>query len=104
MKRCRLILALGAGALAPPLRAFAHASTRAPTKTPTKAPEKIFRIGLLHVGTDHVPPSYGPLQEGMRALGYEEGRNIRYDFRKVDSDAAALSAAHDLVRTRVDWW
>lgn len=102
MKRRRLILALGAGALAPPLRAFAQASTRAPTKTPTKAPEKIFRIGLLHVGTDHVPPSYGPLREGMRALGYEEGRNIRYDFRNVDSDAAALSAAQDLVRERVD--
>ena len=94
MNRRRLVLSLAAGALAPPLRAFAQQAGA--------APQKIFRIGLLHVGTDHVPPSYGPLQEGMRALGYEEGRNIRYDFRNVDSDAAALSAAHDLVRARVD--
>ena len=91
----RLILALGtAAAFAPPLRAFAQPAGA--------APQKLYRIGLLHVGTDHVPPAYVPLKEGMRALGYEEGRNIRYDFRNVDSDAAALAAAHDLVRERVD--
>lgn len=95
MNRRRLILSLGAAAsFAPPLRSIAQPAGA--------APQKIFRIGLLHVGTDHVPPAYVPLKEGMRGLGYEEGRNIRYDFRNVDSDAAALAAAHDLVRERVD--
>ena len=94
-ERRRLVLALGAAAaFAAPLRSMAQAAGA--------APQKIFRIGLLHVGTDHVPPAYVPLKEGMRGLGYEEGRNIRYDFRNVDSDAAALAAAHDLVRERVD--
>ena len=94
-ERRRFVLALVAGAaLAAPLHSIAQPAGA--------APQKIFRIGVLHVGTDHVPPAYVPLKEGMRGLGYEEGRNIRYDFRNVDSDAAALAAAHDLVRERVD--
>lgn len=67
---------------------FGLAALAAPCVALAQQPAKVWRIGLLHVGTDHVPPAYVPLKEGMRALGYEEGRNIRYDFRNVDSDAA----------------
>jgi putative ABC transport system substrate-binding protein len=88
--RREVVLALGASALAFPLR------------SPAQAPGKVWRIGLLHVGTDHVPPSYPAFREGMRALGYEEGRNIQYDFRNVDDDKAALEAARALVRSSVD--
>jgi hypothetical protein len=30
---------------------------------------KVWRIGLMHVGLDHVPPSLVPLREELRALG-----------------------------------
>ena len=60
------------------------------------------RIGLIHVGDDHMPPSYEPMRAGMRALGYEVGRNIRYDFRNVADEIAALEAARAFVRERVD--
>src|SRR5262247_914929 len=35
---------------------------------------KLWRIGLSHVGLDHVPPSLDGLREGLLALGYEESR------------------------------
>ena len=63
---------------------------------------RVWRIGLIHVGNDHLPPSYEPMRAGMRALGYEEGRNIHYDFRNVADEVAALQAAQSLVRERVD--
>ncbi len=63
---------------------------------------RVWRIGLIHVGNDHMPPSYEPMRASMRALGYEEGRNIRYDFRNVADEVAALEAARAFVRERVD--
>lgn len=77
-----------------PLAAWTGASAQTPPRTQ--------RIGLIHVGDDHMPPSYEPMREGMRALGYEEGRNIRYDFRNVADELAALQAARAFVRERVD--
>ena len=65
-------------------------------------PAKVYRVGLLHVGNDHKPPSYEPLLEGMRALGYVDGRNIRYDFQNVADNQAALDAARTFARDRVD--
>jgi putative ABC transport system substrate-binding protein len=85
-----LVIALGAGALIARLPTFAQQQG------------KVWRIGLLHIGDDHMPPSYEPLREGMRALGYEEGRNVWYDFRNISDDGAALEAARTLVRERVD--
>jgi hypothetical protein len=38
---------------------------------------RVWRIGLFHVGLDHVPPSLPGLREGLKALGYEEGKNLR---------------------------
>src|SRR5215470_4009309 len=50
---------------------------------------KNWRIGLSHVGLDHVPPSLDGLREGLSALGYEEGKNIHFDWRNLpDEDAA----------------
>jgi putative ABC transport system substrate-binding protein len=63
---------------------------------------KVWRIGLMHVGLDHVPPSLAPLGEGLRALGYEAGRNIRLDFRNLADEAAAHAVAREFVRDRVD--
>ena len=70
--------------------------------TPARAQARFWKIGLLHVGNDHEPPSYKPLLDGMRALGYEDGRNIHYDFRNVADEATALESARSFVRDRVD--
>ncbi len=63
---------------------------------------KVWRIGLIHVGLDHVPPSLVPLREELRALGYEDGRNIRLDFRNVADQAAANITAQQFARDQVD--
>lgn len=64
--------------------------------------EKMWRIGLFHVGLDHVPPSLEGLREGLRALGYEEGKNLRLDWRNLPDEAAARETARQFVRDRVD--
>ena len=63
---------------------------------------KIWRIGLMHVGLDHVPPSLVPLREELRALGYEDGRNIRLDFRNLADQAAAHTVARQFAGDQVD--
>jgi putative ABC transport system substrate-binding protein len=59
-------------------------------------------IGLLHVGDDHVPPSYKPMLEEMARLGYREGVDVRYDFRNVADDKSVVEAARALVRGGVE--
>src|SRR5919106_226030 len=63
---------------------------------------KVWRIGLFHVGLDHVPPSLGPLREGLKALGHEEGKNIHLDWRNLPDEEAARETAQEFVRTRID--
>lgn len=76
---------------------------------------KLYRIGLLHVGLDHVPGSLQGLREGLSALGYDvgmgpmpqvstlvEGRNIRLDWRNLQDEAAARETARAFVNDRVD--
>ena len=63
---------------------------------------RLRRIGLIHVGLDHVPASLPTFREGLRALGYEEGRNIRLDFRNLADEAAAHAVAREFVRDRLD--
>jgi putative ABC transport system substrate-binding protein len=63
---------------------------------------KVSRIGLFHVGLDHVPPSLDGLRDGLKALGYEQGRNLQLDFRNVADEAAARVVAVDLARGRPD--
>jgi putative ABC transport system substrate-binding protein len=76
---------------------------------------KIYRIGLFHVGLDHVPPSFDGLREGLKILGYDsgivpvsmvsgvmEGKNIRLDWRNLPNEAAAHETAREFVRQRVD--
>ncbi|HEY7675996.1 MAG TPA: ABC transporter substrate-binding protein, partial [Candidatus Methylomirabilis sp.] len=63
---------------------------------------KVWRVGLFHVGLDHVPPSLDGLREGLKALGYEEGKNIRLDWRNLPDEQAARETAKEFVRDRVD--
>jgi putative ABC transport system substrate-binding protein len=64
--------------------------------------QKVWRIGLFHVGLDHVPPSLDGLRDGLKALGYEEGKNLQLDFRNVADEAAARVVALELARGRPD--
>lgn len=76
---------------------------------------RVYRLGVFHVGLDHVPPSLDGLREGLRTLGYDtgtspapmsstvfEGKNIRLDWRNLADEGAAREAANEFVRNRVD--
>jgi len=65
-------------------------------------PKQVYRIGLFHVGLDHVPPSFPALRESLKELGYEEGKNIHLDWRNLPDEEAALTTAKEFVRRRVD--
>jgi putative ABC transport system substrate-binding protein len=82
---------------------------------PWAAPAQVFRLGLFHVGLDHVPPSLDGLREGLKALGYDvgsvptplvstvmEGQNIRLDWRNLPDEATARETAKTFVQDRVD--
>jgi hypothetical protein len=50
----------------------------------------------------HVPPSLDGLRVGLKALGYEEGKNLRLDFRNVADEATARTVALELARQQPD--
>jgi putative ABC transport system substrate-binding protein len=81
--------------------AFTLAFVAAPLVA-AQQPPRVWRIGLFHVGLDHVPPSLDPLRETLKALGYEEGKNLRLDWRNLPDEAAAEATAKEFVRDRVD--
>ena len=85
-----VVVSLALGILLAPLAADAQQTVR------------VWRIGLFHVGLDHVPPSLDSLRDGLKALGYVEGKNIRLDFGNLADEAAAYATAQEFVRERVD--
>jgi ABC-type uncharacterized transport system substrate-binding protein len=89
MDRRRFLLTSLAGALTGSLAAQAQQTG------------KVYRIGIFHVG-DHSPPGLQPLRDGLKAAGYEEGKNIRIDFRNLADEEAAGRAAGEFVRSRAD--
>jgi putative ABC transport system substrate-binding protein len=92
--RRNLLIILGAGALVAPLASFAQQQG------------KIWRVGFLalrhmdFVDTDYY---YGPFRQGMRELGYVEGRNLAIEWRSAEGKAERLPGlAADLVQGKVD--
>jgi ABC-type uncharacterized transport system substrate-binding protein len=90
MERRAFISGITLGLLAAPLAAEAQQAGR------------VYRIGLFHVGLDHVPPALYGLREGLKELGYEEGKNLRWDFRNLPDENAAQATAREFVRQKVD--
>ncbi len=92
MKRRKLLIALGAGALAAPFRSFAQ------------QPAKVARIGFLGVVSAATYASrVDALRAGLRELGYVEGKNLAFEFRWAEGKIDRLPAlAADLVRLNVD--
>jgi putative ABC transport system substrate-binding protein len=93
VKRREFITLLGGAAVAWPLAARAQQQT-------TKVP----RIGWLVTGS---PTSYRfsltAFQDGLKALGYVEGQNIRIEYRWAEGNVARLpELAKELVQQNVD--
>ncbi len=92
--RRKLIVALGASALAAPLRAFAQQQG------------KVWRIGFLAPRSR--PASldsdiFGAFSNGMRELGYVEGKNLVIEWRFADGNFERLPGlAAELVQLKVD--
>ena len=90
--RRKLLVALGAGAFAAPLRAFAQQQG------------KVWRVGFLTAGSSSTDArSFASFRQGMRELGYDEGRNIAYETRWAEGTLERLPGlAADLVGLKPD--
>jgi putative tryptophan/tyrosine transport system substrate-binding protein len=90
MRRREFIALLGSAATAWPLSVLA-------------AQGKFAKIGVLLLGYPNPSVFITGLRQGLRDLGYEEGRNVELIIRSADGNAAALaSLATDLIKSQVD--
>jgi putative ABC transport system substrate-binding protein len=90
--RRKLLIALGAGALAAPLTLFAQQKG------------KVWRIGFLGTASaSGFARRVDALRAGLRDLGYVEGKNLVIEFRWAEGNYERLPAlAAELVRLKVD--
>src|SRR5258705_1293474 len=92
--RRKLLVALGASVIAAPLSSFAQQQGR------------VWRVGFLasryveFLDSDYY---YGPFRQGMRELGYVEGKNLVIEWRSAEGKSARLTElAAELVKLKVD--
>ena len=91
LTRRRLVIALGAGALAP-LAALAQ-----------KPAAKFARIGFLSAASASQAETGEALRKGLRDLGYVEGKNVVLEYRWAQGKYERLpELAAELVRLEVD--
>ena len=65
--------------------------------------ERIYRIGLLGLSSRSDIAGLAVLRQGLRDLGYEEGKNLVIEYRWVEGRYERLPAfADELVRLQVD--
>src|SRR5690348_13669785 len=64
--------------------------------------KKVWHIGLCHVGLDHEPPGLHSLHRALNDMGYEDGKNLRFDWRNQADAAAAARTMKKWVATPVD--
>ena len=94
--RREVLIKLGAsaGVLATPFALFAQPAG------------KIWRVGFLaqrHVDFVDTDYYYGPFRQGMRELGYVEGKNLVIEWRSAEGNNERLAAlAAELVNLKVD--
>ena len=90
MRRRELMLLLG-GALTAPLRARAQQAG------------KVYRIVFMGDGPAVYPDAIEALRQGLRDLGYVEGRNIAFEYRWAEGKPERMrELAEELVRLKVD--
>jgi ABC-type uncharacterized transport system substrate-binding protein len=89
-RRRRVVLLLGSAALALGSRVLAQ-------------PTRISRVGALYLGTADAESFRREIRDGLRELGYVEGRNVAFEFRSADGHLERLpDLAAELVRLKVD--
>ena len=93
ISRRELLIALGAGAIAVPLRSLAQ-----------QKQATISRIGFLGSASAPVSaPRVQALREGLRELGYVEGKNLNIEFRWAEGNYDRLrELATELVGLKVE--
>src|SRR5437773_4951611 len=70
---------------------------------PRAQQSKVARIGALYLGIADAETFRTGLQEGLRELGYVEGRDIAFEFRSAEGRLDRLpELAAELVRLKVD--
>src|SRR5581483_587471 len=90
--RAAVALGLALAAVTPPARGAAPGSGG-----------RIPRIGVLSPFTPAADPFFARLREGLRELGYVEGRSVALEYRAAAGVADRLPAlAAELVRAGVD--
>ncbi|MEO5575169.1 MAG: ABC transporter substrate-binding protein [Gaiellaceae bacterium] len=67
----------------------------------SSAAQSVRRVGLMHVGTDHIPPALEPLKARLAELGWTEGKNVELVFRNLEPEQVE-EQAREFVRERVD--
>jgi ABC-type uncharacterized transport system substrate-binding protein len=73
----------------------------APLAAEAQTAEKVYRIGML--GSSASDPLVEAFKQGLRELGYVEGRNIMVEYRSAEGRTERLpELAADLVRLKVD--
>jgi len=94
INRRKLLFVLGAGIVLPPSTSFAQQQG------------KVWRVGFLagrqleFVDSDNY---YGPFRQGMRELGYVEGKNLSIEWRSAAGNDDRLAfLASELVTLKVD--
>jgi putative ABC transport system substrate-binding protein len=80
------------------------ASVAAPSPARAQSPAAVPRIGLLGTESPARPaPRYEAFRQGLRDLGYVEGRNLAIEYRQAEGRLARLpDLVGDLVRLKVD--
>jgi putative ABC transport system substrate-binding protein len=66
-------------------------------------PKKVARMGVLSSGSRGLLPAFDPFWQGLRDLGYVEGKNIAVEYRFAEGKPERLpDLAAELVRLKVD--
>ena len=90
MRRREVVTLIGSAAVIWPLATRAQQS-------------KVARIGALYLGIADAETFRTGLREGLRELGYVEGRDIAFEFRSAEGRLDRLpELAAELVRLKVD--
>ena len=90
MQRRKFITLLGGAVVSWPLAARAQQT-------------KVYRIGALLIGNAEVNTFRAELQEGLRQDGYDEGRDVLFEFRIAEEKLDRLpKLAAELVALRID--